>query len=105
MSNQIIGRERLKCPYCPSTRFIRAVHINWGPKNGTADEPAGLRCAECSVEVDVAMMLKTKERDQKQRELRDLQEELGDIRPNPQPKSEPKVTSGGTKDFAPTVTT
>ena len=97
MSNQIIGRERLKCPYCPSTRFFRAVHINWGPKNGTADEPAGLRCAECQVEVDVAMMLKTKERDQKQKELRDLQEELGDVRPAVQPKSEPVKEASATK--------
>ena len=82
--SQVIGRERLKCPYCPSTRFIRVVHINWGAKNGTADEPAGLRCAECSVEVDVATMLKSKERDRKIAELRELQEELGERRPHPQ---------------------
>ena len=97
MSNQIIGRERLKCPYCPSTRFFRAVHINWGPKNGTADEPGGLRCAECQVEVDVAMMLKTKERDQKQKELRDLQEELGDVRPPTPLKSEHVKEASATK--------
>jgi len=82
--SQVIGRERLKCPYCPSTRFIRLVHINWGAKNGTADEPAGLRCADCQVEVDVGMMLKSKERDRKLAELKELQDELGERRPHPQ---------------------
>jgi hypothetical protein len=60
------------------------VHINWGQKNGTADEPAGMRCADCNVEVDVAMMLKTKDRDRKMAELKELQEELGERRPHAQ---------------------
>ena len=91
----IIGRERLKCPYCPSTRFIRVVHLNWG-KTGCADEPGGLRCADCSVDVDVQTMLKKRERDQKERELRDLQSELGETRPNPQ-TGEPAVVALPTK--------
>lgn len=94
--SQVIGRERLKCPFCPSTRFVRVVHINWGAKSGTADEPAGLRCAECSVEVDVAMMLKSKERDRKMAELRELQEELGERRPHPQDLDKEPVYAAST---------
>ena len=43
------------------------------------------------------MMLKTKERDQKQKDLRDLQEELGEVRPPTPLKSEPVKEASATK--------
>lgn len=87
-----LQRERLKCPFCPCSRFIRLVHLSWSQNSGTADEPAGLRCADCGADVDVNKMVERQRLDEKRKELEALQAEVGAT--SPPPKAEPAAGKG-----------
>lgn len=42
----------LKCPYCPSIRFLQVVKIVIAEKGGQVPQPDGLVCQQCQAEVN-----------------------------------------------------
>jgi hypothetical protein len=70
----------LKCE-CGGDRFAPIVKLKFKAGGGTTTEPAGHQCTECRAIVDNAYMIRLVERQDKQRQLRELQEELSEAAP------------------------
>ena len=85
--------EFLICPYCPSTRFMTVVNLKTHPNGGTSPQQVGYRCADCQADVDMAKMMAKAEKERKLREIRQLQEEVGEPTEYKQEKKELVKTS------------
>lgn len=70
------GYERLTCS-CGTDRFARIMHLRWKPGSGVTEEPGGYFCVECHGVVDAAALIQKAQVRIKQRELKELQEEVG----------------------------
>ena len=71
------GWQRLTCP-CGTERFAAATFLRWRKSGGITNEPAGYFCLECHAMVDSAALIMRAELKAKKRELKDLEEEIGD---------------------------
>ena len=69
------GWQRLLCS-CGQERYAKVVHLRWRKGAGVTEEPGGFFCLECHSIVDSAALIAKAEYTFKQRELRDMQEEL-----------------------------
>ena len=74
----LVEWRQLACP-CGSVTFGHVVHLRWNSAGtGTTTEPAGWRCADCGKPVDTAELIRLLQLVEKQKELKSLQEELGE---------------------------
>jgi len=70
------GYERLTCS-CGTERFARVTHLRWKQGSGVTEEPGGYFCLECHTVVNAAVLISKAQVKHKQRELKELQDELG----------------------------
>lgn len=70
------GFERLTCS-CETDRFARITHLRWKPGSGVTEEPGGYFCVECHAVVNAAALIAKAQVKIKQRELKELQDEVG----------------------------
>lgn len=76
MADAPAGYERLTCS-CGTERFARVTHLRWKAGSGITEEPAGYFCLECHSIVNAAALIAKAQLKAKQRELKELQEEVG----------------------------
>ena len=70
------GYERLTC-ICAADRFAKITHLRWKDGSGVTEEPAGYFCLECHSVVNAAKLIERVKVKIKQRELKELQDEIG----------------------------
>jgi len=91
------GYERLTCS-CGTERFARVTHLRWKQGSGVTEEPGGYFCLECHTVVNAAALIAKAQLKAKQRELQELQAEIGPPRNEEQANATDKrPVSSGTK--------
>lgn len=51
--------ERLQCPFCPGSRFMQVLSVQYHADNGVTVQPDHLRCIDCNADVDMNRMIDT----------------------------------------------
>ena len=84
------GFERLTCS-CGTSKFARVSYLRWKQGAGVTEEPGGYFCLECHAIVDGAKLITAAQLRAKQRELKELQDEIG----LPRNEEQANATAGG----------
>ena len=75
-----ITATKLTCNGCGvSTAFHKKIYLNFRPSGGTTEEFAGYVCRQCGADVDTGKMIQRQELERKKEELRQLQQEVGQV--------------------------
>ena len=83
------GWQRLTCS-CGTDRFATMFNLRWRAGSGLSQEPAGYFCLECHAAVDSAALIAKAQRENKLRELRDLEAEMQTEIPATKTEAKPK---------------
>ena len=68
--------ERLQCPFCPGSRFLQVLAVEYHADHGVTQKPDVLRCADCQCDVDLNRMIDMHRMKKEQAELKARQQEL-----------------------------
>ena len=83
MADQPTQWSKLACDSCGSRDFLKRIHIITRAGGGTTEEPAGFTCRQCNADVDLSRMIQRLDLERKREELRQLQQQVGDMEPEP----------------------
>ena len=68
--------ERLQCPFCPGSRFLQVLAVEYHADHGVTQKPDVLRCVDCQCDVDLNRMIDMHRMKKEQAELKARQQEL-----------------------------